>query len=73
MIDELEPVTDIRIFNFNPKATRTDMRSIAYPAENPSKIKKPKDLMDYYLWMLSSESKSYQGNHIEYESEEFIK
>ena len=41
LIDELEPVSDIRIFNFNPKATRTDMRSIAYPAENPSKIKKP--------------------------------
>ena len=64
LIDELEPVSDIRIFNFNPKATRTDMRSIAYPAENPSKIKKPEDLMDYYLWMLSSESKSYKGNHI---------
>ena len=73
LIDELEPVSDIRIFNFNPKATRTDMRSIAYPAENPSKIKKPEDLMDYYLWMLSSESKSYQGNHIEYESKEFTK
>ena len=72
MIDELEPVTDIRIFNFNPKATRTDMRSIAYPAENPSKIKNQR--FDGLLFMdASSESKSYEGNHIEYENEEFIK
>ena len=68
LTSELEPVSNIKIFNFNPKATQTDMRSLAYPAENPSKVKKPESLMDYYLWMLSIESASFDGNYIEYQS-----
>ena len=66
MVDELESVSNIKIFNFNPKATQTDMRAIAYPAEDPSSLKKPEDLMNYYIWMLSSESSSHDGNYIEY-------
>ena len=27
---------------------------------------KPEDLMNYYIWMLSSESSSHDGNYIEY-------
>ena len=50
----------------NPKATQTDMRALAYPAEDPSGLKKPEDLMNYYIWMLSSESSSHDGNYIEY-------
>ena len=42
------------------------MRAIAYPAENPSSLKKPDDLMNYYMWMLSSERSSHDGNYIEY-------
>ena len=63
----------IKIFNFNPKATQTDMRALAYPAENPSNLKKPKDLMNYYTWMLSSESAVYDGNYIEYRNEGYTK
>ena len=66
LVDELESVSNIKIFNFNPKATQTDMRAIAYPAEDPSGLKKPEDLMNYYIWMLSSESSSHDGNYIEY-------
>ena len=73
LVDELESVSNIKIFNFNPKATQTDMRAIAYPAENPSNLKKPTDLMNYYTWMLSSESGLYDGNYIEYENEGFTK
>ena len=73
LVDELESVSNIKIFNFNPKATQTDMRSLAYPAENPSNLKKPTDLMNYYTWMLSSESALYDGNYIEYENEGFTK
>ena len=69
LVDELESVSNIKIFNFNPKATQTDMRALAYPAENPSNLKKPTDLMNYYTWMLSSESALYDGNYIEYENE----
>jgi NAD(P)-dependent dehydrogenase (short-subunit alcohol dehydrogenase family) len=73
LIDELESVSNVKIFNFNPKATQTDMRATAYPAENPSNLKKPKDLMNYYTWMLSSESALYDGSYIEYDNEGYTK
>ena len=31
--DELESISNIKIFNFDPKATQTNMRALAYPAE----------------------------------------
>ena len=69
--DEVESVSNIKVFNFDPKATRSKMRSLAYPAENPSTIKDPLKLMDYYLWMLSEDSSSSNKIHIEYRSDEF--
>ena len=69
--DEVESVSNIKVFNFDPKATRSKMRSLAYPAENPSTIKDPLKLMDYYLWMLSEDSSSSNKIHIENRSEEF--
>ena len=64
--DELESISNFKIFNFNPKATHTDMRSIAYPAEDPASIKKPNELIKYYLWMLSQESSSFKNSYIEF-------
>jgi len=69
--DEVESVSDIKVFNFDPKATRTKMRSIAYPAENPSILKDAQELMDYYLWMLSDQSSSSDKFYIEYGIDEF--
>ena len=69
--DEVESVSNIKVFNFDPKATRTKMRSLAYPAENPNTIKDPLKLMDYYLWMLSEDSSSSNEIHIEYRSDKF--
>ena len=69
--DEVESVSNIKVFNFDPKATRTKMRSLAYPAENPNTIKEPLKLMDYYLWMLSEDSSSTNEIHIEYRSDKF--
>ena len=64
--DELESISNFKIFNFDPKATQTDMRSIAYPAEDPASIKKPNELIKYYLWMLSQESSSFKNSYIEF-------
>ena len=64
--DELESVSNIKVFNFDPKATKTNMRGLAYPAEDPSLIKDPSDLIDYYLWMLSDESASTKKRFIEF-------
>ena len=67
LADELESISNIKIFNFNPKATQTSMRALAYPAENPVLVKKPDDLFDYYLWMLSEESSDSKNTYIEFD------
>ena len=69
LADELDSTSNIKVFNFNPKATQSDMRSIAYPAEDPSLLKEPKDLIKYYLWMLSKKSNLSRINYIEYGDE----
>ena len=55
--EELEGASNIKIFNFDPGATRTSMRAFAYPAEDPSKLKEPRELLRCYEWLLSDESK----------------
>ena len=64
--DELESISNIKIFNFDPKATQTNMRAMAYPAEDPSTIKNPDQLINYYLWMLSEKSSSAIERYIEF-------
>ena len=64
--DELESISNIKVFNFDPKATKTNMRAMAYPAEDPSVIKNPDQLINYYLWMLSEKSSSAIERYIEF-------
>ena len=64
--DELETVSNIKVFNFDPKATQSSMRSLAYPAEDRNSQKKPDSLIEYYLWMLSEKSNSSKEIHIEF-------
>ena len=67
--DELDSLTNFKVFSFNPKETRTEMRALAYPAENPSSVKTPDELIDYYLWMLSERSTSSSKTHINFGDE----
>ena len=67
--DELNSLTNFKVFNFNPKETRTEMRALAYPAENPSSVKVPDELINYYLWMLSERSTSSSKTHINFGDE----
>ena len=67
--DELNSLTNFKVFNFNPKETRTKMRALAYPAENPSSVKAPDELINYYLWMLSERSTSSSKTHINFGDE----
>jgi short-subunit dehydrogenase len=64
--DELETISSIKVFNFDPKGTQTAMRSLAYPAEDPDSQKKPDSLIEYYLWMLSEDSSSSKDRYIEF-------
>ena len=54
--DELESTSKIKVFNFDPGATRTNMRASAYPAENPNNLKSAEELLNCYLWFFSKES-----------------
>ena len=64
--EELEPLSKIKVFNFDPGATRTSMRAYAYPAEDPSGLKDASSLLNYYLWFFSSESENKDMRYIEF-------
>ena len=64
--EELEPLSKIKVFNFDPGATRTSMRAYAYPAEDPSGLKDATSLLNYYLWFFSSESENKDIRYIEF-------
>ena len=64
--EELEGSSSIKFFSFDPGATRTKMRSAAYPAEDPNKLKSAEDLNDYYLWFFSEQSNQKEINFISF-------
>ena len=65
LADELEETTRIRANSINPGATRTKMRAGAYPAEDPTTIKTPQDLMGDYLYLMGDESVGITGQQFE--------
>lgn len=64
MADELE-TSNIRVNCINPGATRTAMRSKAYPGEDANLLKTPADLMWLYLYLMSDDSKTVNGQSLD--------
>ena len=64
MADEYEH-THLRVNCINPGATKTKMRSKAYPAENKDLLKRPNDIMPTYLFLMSDQSKSVNGQSLD--------
>ena len=64
--DELETTTNIKVFNFDPGKTRTNMRASAYPAEDPNTLKSPQELIDCYLWFFQKESSNSSQSYFEF-------
>ena len=64
--DELEATTNIKVFNFDPGKTRTNMRASAYPAEDPNTLKSPQELIDCYLWFFQKESSNSSQSYFEF-------
>lgn len=58
---ELENTSNIRVNTINPGATRTAMRAVAFPAEDPDTLKTPNDIMPAYLYLIGPESKGLTG------------
>lgn len=61
LADELEGTSNIRANCINPQGTRTAMRAAAYPAEDPTSVKTPEQLMPTYLFLMSDASRSLSG------------
>lgn len=64
LADELES-TSIRVNLINPGATRTRMRSRAYPAENPATLRTPESITAPYLYLLGPDSRSVRGQRFD--------
>ncbi len=65
LANELEGVSNIRVNCINPGATRTRMRAAAYPAEDPSTIKTPEDIMPLYLYLMGADSEGITGQSLD--------
>jgi NAD(P)-dependent dehydrogenase (short-subunit alcohol dehydrogenase family) len=65
LADELENTTNIRVNCINPGATSTAMRATAYPAENPSSINSPAEIMATYLYLMGPDSKKVNGQSLD--------
>lgn len=64
MADEYDG-SHVRVNVINPGATRTTMRSRAYPGEDPMKLKTPADLMPTYLYLMSDASIGVNGQSLD--------
>lgn len=61
LADEHSEQSSIRFNSINPGATRTQMRSAAYPAEHPSDVTPPEAHANKYLYLLGPASKGISG------------
>jgi NAD(P)-dependent dehydrogenase (short-subunit alcohol dehydrogenase family) len=66
MADELDDErNNVRVNSLNPGATRTSMRSLAYPAEDPKQNPTPEELMPVYLYLMGADSRDVTGQQID--------
>lgn len=55
----------VRFNCINPGATRTKMRAKAFPAEDPSSLKTPKEIMASYVYLMSDISRGITGQSLD--------
>jgi len=65
LADEFDGKDNIRVNSINPGATRTRMRATAYPAEDPSTLKAPEDIINRYLFLMGKDSEGISGQQFD--------
>jgi len=55
----------IRVNSLNPGPTRTGMRALAYPEEDPLTLPRPEEIMKAFLYLASDESVGVTGKSFE--------
>ncbi len=68
LADELDS-SNIRVNSIDPGPTRTRMRKIIFPGEDPETIKPPEALMPLYLWLMGPDSKGTHGQALSYQED----
>ena len=61
MADECDGTNAVRANSVNPGATRTSMRAMAYPGENPANNPAPDEIMPVYLYLMGPDSIGVNG------------
>jgi len=64
LAEELEKTSKTRLITINPGRVATSMRSVTFPAEDSEVLPKPQDILDIFLWGLSSESEAGHGKSL---------
>ena len=64
--EETEVNKNMKVFSFDPEATKTKMRFAARPSEDQDSIKTPKDLIHCFEWFFSDESSLSKNVHFKY-------
>ena len=65
LADETEFRGSLRVNTFNPGAVRTEMRRLAFPAEDRSQLLSPEQLLPAYLYLLGPDSRGITGQQFE--------
>jgi NAD(P)-dependent dehydrogenase (short-subunit alcohol dehydrogenase family) len=61
LADELATDRPIRVNSVNPGALRSPMRAMAYPGEDPLRLKTANDVLGPFLYLLGPESRGVTG------------
>ncbi|MFT5481432.1 MAG: NAD(P)-dependent dehydrogenase (short-subunit alcohol dehydrogenase family) [Halieaceae bacterium] len=64
LADELCNTSNIRVNSLNPGGTNTQMRRLAFPAENPQDNPSPEAIMSSYLFLLGPDSIGVTGEKL---------
>ena len=49
------------LYPINPGATAPRMRALAYPAEDATRLKRPEDILNAYMYLLGPASRGVTG------------
>jgi NAD(P)-dependent dehydrogenase (short-subunit alcohol dehydrogenase family) len=63
--EEFKDIDTIRFNCINPGATRTAMRALAAPEENPEVLPTPEQIMPAYLYLIGADSQGVTGESID--------
>ncbi|MCV6589005.1 MAG: YciK family oxidoreductase [Marinobacterium sp.] len=65
LADEVDGISNVRVNCINPGATRTNMRTTAYPGEPPTNNPTADDIMPLYLYLMGPDSRNVQGQTLD--------